>query len=270
MGSGAGMELRRLGATGLAVSPVGLGTVKFGRDRGVRYPTAFRLPDDAAIRALLAAAREEGVNLLDTAPAYGLAEERLGRLLDDRDRWVLVGKAGERFADGRSSFDFSAAGLEASVEASLARLRTDRLDVLLLHAGDDDVDLVARDEPFEALARLKAAGKARAVGISSKSVAAGLAAVARVDVLMLAWNEADHSQLPVMQAAAAAGRGVLVKKPLDSGHAAAGGAGAIAAAWRSALAQPAVAAAVAGTLSVDHLRQNCAAARAAVAGAASR
>ena len=63
--------LRTLGRTDIAVSALGLGTVKLGRNRGVRYPQPFALPDDRAARALLDAARELGVNLLDTAPAYG-------------------------------------------------------------------------------------------------------------------------------------------------------------------------------------------------------
>ena len=73
--------MRSLGATGLRVSPLGLGTVKFGRNRGVKYPRTFELPTDRAILNLLETAWESGINLLDTAPAYGASEERLGRLL---------------------------------------------------------------------------------------------------------------------------------------------------------------------------------------------
>ena len=66
--------LRPLGDTGLTVSALGLGTVKIGRDQGVKYPTAFSIPDDDAVRNLLARARELGINLIDTAPAYGRSE----------------------------------------------------------------------------------------------------------------------------------------------------------------------------------------------------
>ena len=116
------MELRALGRTGLQVSPVGLGTVKFGRNQQVKYPRGFDLPDDAHLRDLLAVARELGINLLDTAPAYGSAEERLGALLDHADDWVIVTKVGEAFEHGASRFDFSAAGTRASVERSLRRV----------------------------------------------------------------------------------------------------------------------------------------------------
>jgi hypothetical protein len=102
-----------------AVSPLGLGTVKLGRDQGVKYPNGFTIPGDEA-RLLLAQARELGINLIDTAPAYGRSEERLGPLLrGQRDEWVIVSKVGEEFDDGQSRFDFSAAHTRRSVERSL-------------------------------------------------------------------------------------------------------------------------------------------------------
>ena len=89
---------RPLGSTGFDVSPLGLGTVKLGRDQGVKYPNGFTIPDDAQALALLNQARDLGINLLDTAPAYGISEERLGHLLQgQRDEWVIVSKVGEEF-----------------------------------------------------------------------------------------------------------------------------------------------------------------------------
>jgi aryl-alcohol dehydrogenase-like predicted oxidoreductase len=113
---------RPLGSTGLMVSPLGLGTVKLGRDQGVKYPNGFQIPDDDAARMLLKQARELGINLIDTAPAYGRSEERLGPLLrGQRNDWVIVSKVGEEFADGLSHHDFSAAHTRKSVERSLQR-----------------------------------------------------------------------------------------------------------------------------------------------------
>src|SRR5690606_8720766 len=100
---------RPLGTTGLTVSPLGLGTVKIGRNQGVKYPSGFELPDDNQVRDLLALARDAGINLLDTAPAYGTSEERLGPLLSgQRQEWILCSKVGEEFDNGESRFDFSA------------------------------------------------------------------------------------------------------------------------------------------------------------------
>ncbi|HID46248.1 MAG TPA: hypothetical protein EYP34_10895, partial [Chromatiaceae bacterium] len=55
------MELRDLGNTGIRVSPLGLGTVKFGRNQQVKYPSAFEIPDDAGVVAILELARDKGV-----------------------------------------------------------------------------------------------------------------------------------------------------------------------------------------------------------------
>jgi aryl-alcohol dehydrogenase-like predicted oxidoreductase len=89
------MELRELGSTGIKVSPLGLGTVKIGRDQQVKYPTGFTIPDDKAVVELLELAWDLGINTLDTAPAYGNSEERLGQLLPNKHDWVIVGKVGE-------------------------------------------------------------------------------------------------------------------------------------------------------------------------------
>ncbi len=73
---------RPLGSTGLSVSPLGLGTVKLGRDVGPSStPSGFKIPDDQQAQMLLRMARDMGINLIDTAPAYGTSEERLGPLL---------------------------------------------------------------------------------------------------------------------------------------------------------------------------------------------
>jgi len=91
---------RQLGQTGLAVSCLGLGTVKIGRNQEVKYPISFPLPRDNDVSDLLATAKDLGINLLDTAPAYGSSEQRLGRLLRDRDDWVICTKVGEEFTGG--------------------------------------------------------------------------------------------------------------------------------------------------------------------------
>jgi hypothetical protein len=110
---------RPLGSTGLLVSPLGLGTVKLAATRR-EIPQWFHHPGDDEARLLLAQARELGINLIDTAPAYGRSEERLGPLLrGQRDEWVIVSKVGEEFDDGQSHFDFSAAHTRRSVERSL-------------------------------------------------------------------------------------------------------------------------------------------------------
>ena len=249
------MDLRPLGTTGIRVSPIGLGTVKLGRDAGVKYPRAVVIPDDDAAARLLDTARGCGINLIDTAPAYGASEERLGNLLRrSRDRWVIVTKAGEEFEDGVSRFDFSARAVRASVERSLVRLRTDRVEVVLVHSdGYAEVDLEARGT-LGALRALKGEGKVRAFGVSTKTPEGGRLAVAAGDCVMVTLNPASTADLPVIEAAQRAGVGVLVKKALASGHLAGV---TVEDCLRLALCTPGVTSVILGTTDPEHLRENC-------------
>lgn len=252
------MQTRPLGSTGLQVSPLGLGTVKFGRNQQVKYPRAFELPDDGQILALLDLAAELGINVLDTAPAYGSSQQRLGELLGRRrDDWVIVSKVGESFVDGRSCFDFGFEHTVQTVEQSLRTLRTDVLDCVLIHSDGNDLDILERQGALDALRTLKERGLIRAHGMSSKTVAGGLRVVRDMDVVMATCNLEYEEELPVLQAADAQGKGVLIKKGLMSGHVQ--GADAVEASFAHVFAQPGVSSMIVGTLSPQHLRDNAAA-----------
>ncbi len=254
------MEMRPIADTGLRVSVIGLGTVKFGRNQGVKYPHGFDLPDEKSLADLLALAREEGINLLDTAPAYGSSEERLGRLLSGRRQdWVISTKAGEIFENGRSRFDFTPAGLTASVEESLKRLCTDYVDILLVHSDGRDMEIIERDGVIDTLTEIKRRGLARAIGFSGKTVAGALRALEEMDVVMATLNPVWRGEWPVLEAAAAQGKAILVKKAFESGHAAVQGG--VEEALRLSLTAPGVASVVCGTINPAHLSQNAALAR---------
>lgn len=260
------MDLRPLGTTGLRVSPLGLGTVKFGRTTGVRYPTTFELPSDERCREVLSLAHDLGINLIDTAPAYGVSEERLGGLLPGRrERWVLSTKCGEEF-DGRvSRFDFSAAATRESVERSLRRLRTDVLDIVLIHSNGADMEILRRGETVETLRDLQTEGKVRAIGMSVKTLEGAREAAIHLDVVMLTYNLAERDMVDAIRSFPDIG--VLVKKPLASGHlAAAGGAPTptLREAYSLIFREKNVAAAIVGTISAAHLRENVDAVRAVV------
>lgn len=252
------MELRTLGSTGIRVSPLGLGTVKIGRDQQVKYPTGFTIPDDKAVRDLFALAWELGINTLDTAPAYGNSEERLGQLLPHRNDWVIVGKVGEIFEHGESRFDFTAAFTRKSVERSLKRLQREVIDVVLVHSDGNDMDIIQNEEVCDALQDLKREGLIRAVGMSTKTVEGGIWCVENMDVVMATYNPLHTEELPVLERAAQLGKGILIKKGLQSGHAdaAAGGAG-VEQALRFVFEHP-VHSVVVGTINPEHLKQNVA------------
>lgn len=252
------MDLRPLGESGLDVSPLGLGTVKFGRNQQVKYPRAFQLPDDGRILELLALAQNLGINLLDTAPAYGSSQERLGRLLGARRRqWIIVSKVGEIFERGESRCDFSYEHTVASVEASLKTLRTDYLDCVLIHSDGDDLAILEQSGAPAALQDLKQKGLVRAVGMSSKTVAGGLRVVETMDVVMATCNLDYNEERPVLEAADRLHRGALIKKGLMSGHV--NGEDAVEASFRHVFNQPGVTSMIVGTINPEHLRGNVAA-----------
>jgi aryl-alcohol dehydrogenase-like predicted oxidoreductase len=254
--------MRPLGSTGLEVSALGLGTVKLGRDRGVRYPRAFAIPDDRAAAALLARARDLGINLIDTAPAYGNSEERLGRLLKgQRDAWVICSKVGEEFEAGQSLFDFSPEHTRLSVRRSLRRLATEVIDLVLVHSDGNDLAIIEEMATLDVLADLKSEGLIRAYGVSTKSVAGGLAAAARGDVVMLTYNLDHREEQPVLDACARLGKGALIKKALASGHLADHLPDPVQASMDLVFGHPGTSAAIIGTIDPVHLAANSAAVR---------
>ncbi len=257
---------RPLGSSELLVSPLGLGTVKLGRDQGVKYPNDFRIPDDAEARQLLALARDLGINLIDTAPAYGNSEARLGPLLrGQREHWVIVSKVGEEFDAGQSRFDFSPAHTRFSVERSLTRLQTDYLDLVLVHSDGNDVAILQDSGVYEALAELKREGKIRAFGLSGKTVEGGLLALEQGDCAMVTYNLDEQGELPVLDYAEAHGKGILVKKALASGHACLDpGSDPVRASFELIFAHPAVTSAIVGTINPEHLTHNVATAAAVI------
>ena len=249
---------RPLGSTGFNVSPLGLGTVKLGRDQGVKYPNCFTIPDDQQALALINQARDLGINLLDTAPAYGISEERLGYLLQgQRDDWVIVSKVGEEFIEGESAFDFSAAHTRFSVDRSLKRLRTDHIELVLVHSNGDDVAILQHEEVYDTLAALKQEGKIGGFGFSGKTSEGGILALERGDCAMVTYNLNERDELPVIDYAGQHNKGILIKKALASGHVClANGIDPVQASFAMIFAHAAVASAIVGTITPKHLQSN--------------
>lgn len=255
------MQKRKLGKTGIDVSILGLGTVKFGRNQGVKYPQTFELPEDKVLQNLLSCAEDLGINFLDTAPAYGISEGRLGKLLHgNRQHWVISTKAGEEFVNGNSNFDFSAIGLTRSIERSLRRLRTDYLDIALIHSSGNDEHIIHEDGVFDTMARLKEQGKIRAFGMSTKTVAGGLLTIDHADIAMVTYHPGYTDEHPVILRARKNRKGIIIKKALASGHLSQiPGENPVAESLRFIFAEPGVSSVVVGTINPEHLRQNVAA-----------
>ncbi|UTA48176.1 aldo/keto reductase [Simiduia sp. 21SJ11W-1] len=254
------MMQRPFGSTGIEVSPIGLGTVKLGRNQGVKYPKGFELPSDAEALALINLARELGVNLIDTAPAYGTSETRLGHLLKgQRQQWVICSKVGEEFSNGESHFDFSAAHTRHSIERSLQRLNTDVIDIVLVHSNGDDLHIIEQEGALEQLAELKREGKIRAFGMSTKTVEGGLKAAQIADGVMVTYNLNEQAERPVIDYCHSHQKGVFIKKALASGHLCNGqSADPVQASMDFVLQTAGVTSAIVGTINPQHLRDNLA------------
>lgn len=251
------MLKRALGSTGIDVSVLGLGTVKIGRNQQVKYPSGFELPDDNAVIELFELAQSLGINFIDTAPAYGTSEQRLGELLPDRNDWVIVTKVGEIFENGQSRFDFSFDYTVNSVEQSLKKLKRDVLDVVLVHSDGNDMDIIKNEPVFEALAALKEKGLIKAYGMSSKTVEGGLWVVENCDVVMATANLDYDEERPVLELAKRLNKGVIIKKGLQSGHAdSASGGGGVEDSFKHILKLPGVSSMIVGTINQYHLQSN--------------
>ncbi|MBB2740846.1 UNVERIFIED_ORG: NDP-hexose 2,3-enoyl reductase [Microbispora rosea subsp. rosea] len=215
------MEYTRLGRTGLLVSRICLGTMNFGWQIG-----------EAESHAILDRAHEEGVNFVDTANMYGretgdgLSEQFIGRWFGKtghRDRVVLATKVYAPMTDWPNDGGLSARHIIAACEASLRRLRTDRIDLYQMHH-------VQRDTPWEeiwqAMETLVVQGKVRYVGSSNFAgwhLARAQAAADRRNFLGLVSEQCKynlltrHVELEVLPAAIELGIGILPYSPLHFG-----------------------------------------------------
>ncbi len=216
------VETVRLGASGLRVSRLCLGTMVFGSQC-----------DEAASGAVLDAAGELGITFIDAADVYpvpptletaGLTEEILGRWLKGkRDRFVVATKFVNPMGPGANDQGASRKHMFEACEASLRRLQTDRIDVYYLHRPDDATPI---EETMEAFDRLRADGKILYLGISNFSawqlaLAQAVVAEARLAPIAalqprynLLFRQPERDLLPL---AAALGIGVMPYNPLGAG-----------------------------------------------------
>jgi L-galactose dehydrogenase len=171
------MKYRILGKTGLKVSILGYGGSSLG--------SVFREVDEAEGIRTVHVGVEHGINLIDTAPFYGLtkAETVLGKALREipREKYILATKVG-RYGYKDADFDFSAARVTRSVDESLARLGVDHVDFIQVHDMEFGSIEQIVTETIPALRRVQAAGKARFVGITCLPLRLFRSVMERVDV----------------------------------------------------------------------------------------
>ncbi|GAB3193269.1 aldo/keto reductase [Geodermatophilus arenarius] len=206
------METRPLGRTGAEVGVVGLGTWQLGGDWGD--------VDDERALAVLEAALDDGVTLLDTADVYGdgRSEERIRKALAARsERPFVATKAGRR-ADPFEAAQYTPENLRAWVDRSRRNLGVDTLDLVQLHCPPTAV--YSDQRVYDALDSLVEDGAIAAYGVSVETVAEGLTAlehpgVATIQVILNVFRRKPLEEL--LPAAAARSVGILARVPLASG-----------------------------------------------------
>jgi len=154
------VQYRTLGRTGIKVSPYALGALMFATSMG---------NDPADSARIIHKALDAGINVVDTADAYGDSEEVVGKALEGRrDDVVLATKFGRPIGQDPNRQGASRRWIVAAVEGSLRRLRTDHIDLYQLHRPDPDTDI---EETLAALTDLIRSGKVRAIGASQTPAA---------------------------------------------------------------------------------------------------
>lgn len=203
---------RRLGRLGIEVSALGMGGAALNDLYG-------RPTNDEWAAATIRRALELGVNYFDTSPLYGESERRMGLGLEGwpRDRYFLATKTGT----GVQPKNYTADWTFRSVEESLRRLRTDYLDLVLIHDPDDFEPSFQPGGALEALEKLKAEGVIRAIGLGVREHEHHRRAIrdGRFDVILtyLDYTLLSHTALSLIDEAYAAGVAVVLGSVLAMG-----------------------------------------------------
>ncbi len=211
------MQYRTLGSTGISVSVVGVGTWQFGGEWGHDFTPG-------EVDAILGTAREEGLNLIDTAECYGdhLSESLIGcRLRHERDQWVLATKFGHSFHHFMDrTRHWTGEAMRGQLEASLKALQTDYVDLLQFHSPTDEEFL--NEELWRELEKVKQEGLVRHVGLSVSNngnvMQVERSPEAHCETLQVVYNRLDRvPEEEVLPAAQRLNIGVLARVPLASG-----------------------------------------------------
>ncbi len=198
------MEKRIFGKTGLSVTSLGFGA----------GPIGYLATDQEQVTTILNTLLDAGVNFIDTAAGYQGSEEAIGKAVGHRrHEFVLVSKCG-RQSEGLPGADWSRELIATTVDQSLRRLKTDHLDVMLLHSCD--LEVLQNGEALAALVKARQAGKLRFIGYSGDNEAAAFAARhPEVAVIEMSVNLCDQANLEtVLPLARERNVGVIAKRPI--------------------------------------------------------
>ena len=209
------MKKVRLGRTGLDVTQLGYGALEV---RGTPDSGGGRMPNEEHASKILNAVLDSGINFIDTAWCYGRSEEMMGRYIAERrDEYVLAAKAGHGRCNATRLNGYTRDDIMTCIEETLERLRTDHVDILQLHnPTPEDVEA---NGSIEALQEIKAQGMTRFIGVSSvlPHLEKHLATDA-YDVFQIPYSALERRHDRMLQQAADAGAGIIVRGGIAQGH----------------------------------------------------
>jgi len=214
------MHYQILGRTGLKVSAVSVGTVALGIDAyGIEVPAEFGRPEENRVIKLLRQAVDQGINLFDTAPAYGVSEHLLGQALAGRQAYVATKVAIPR--DSRGQLETGPPlerALVRSLDNSLRNLKREVLDIVQIHNAT--VEVILRGEMAQILLEARDQGKIRCLGASvyTEQEALGVVQAGCFEVLQVPYNLLDQGMAArVFPSAARQGVGIMVRSAFLKG-----------------------------------------------------
>lgn len=211
------MKYRRLGKTGLEVSAIGVGTWQLGNHWGKQF-------EQGDVNAIFGRAADLGVNFVDTAECYGhhVSESYIGEALKgSRSRWIIATKFGHnRDSDLPAEAHWQPEQVQLQLEASLAALQTDYIDVYQFHSGTREQ--LDNDDLWTMLDKQKQAGKIRFLGISigqpNQLYQVDRATALGVSVIQTIYNAINEKAAEaVLPACQRQDLGVIARVPLASG-----------------------------------------------------
>ncbi len=263
------LPTRTLGRTGMQVTQLGFGAMEL-RDA----PRGRPIPEDQAER-VLNAVLDNGINYIDTSIDYGLSEERIGNYIGGRRaEYFLASKCGcpvgeAQTAGSRPPHVFTRENVQAGVEQSLKRLKTDYLDLVQFHASPSRATL-EDDGGLDALLELQRQGKVRFIGMSGtlpnlpEQIRMGV-----FDAFQIPYSALEREHETLISEAAAAGAGTVIRGGTAKGASSVpqvladllDGASPTEFVLRFTLSHPDLHTTIVGTSNPDHLAANLQAAR---------
>ncbi|MFC1758558.1 aldo/keto reductase [Planctomycetota bacterium] len=211
------LRKRTLGRTGMKVTQLGYGSM------GLRGPRTWgvRVVDDADADRFLNLVLDSGINFIDTAPDYGVSEERIGRFIGSRrDEFYLATKCGCAYTQHGDhieiAHEWKPGVVKRNLETSLQRMQTDYIDLMQFHGGD--AETLQSVGLIDQLLKLKEEGVIRSIGVSSKLPnLADLIKLNVFDTFQIPYSCLAREHHDLITQAATTGTGIIIRGGIAQG-----------------------------------------------------